>query len=97
MIVGNAKICISDNPVFSNHLNRLKMPDKMAFPASSEHITCSSLTDKINPVMCGWKNIFLDHARRYCDTAIKFLSPAISYLFSENSNSGKWKTPGPWK
>ena len=27
----------------------------------------------------------------------EFLSPAISYLSSENLNSGKWNAPGPWK
>jgi hypothetical protein len=47
--------CISDNPVFPNRLNRLKTPDIRALPASTDHIPCFLLTDKMDPAMCGYK------------------------------------------
>jgi hypothetical protein len=53
MIVGNTNFCISDNPVFPNHLSGLKMPDIWASPASTDHIPCFLLTEKMDPAMCG--------------------------------------------
>jgi hypothetical protein len=47
MIVGNTNFCISDNPVFPNHLNRLKMPDIWASPASMDYIPSFVSTDKM--------------------------------------------------
>lgn len=47
MSVRNANFCISDNPVFFNHMIQLETSGISVFPAEISQVHCFLLTDKI--------------------------------------------------
>jgi hypothetical protein len=53
MIVGNANFCISDNPVFSNHMSGLETSGISVVPAEISQVRYFLLTDKMTHGMGG--------------------------------------------
>ncbi|WP_024334688.1 hypothetical protein [Desulfotignum balticum] len=57
MIVGNANFCISDNPVFFNHMIQLETSGIYVFPAEISRVHYFLLTDKMTMAWADEKNI----------------------------------------
>jgi hypothetical protein len=53
MSVRNANFCISDTPVFPNHMSRLETAGISVFPAKISRVHCFLLPDKMNHGMGG--------------------------------------------